>query len=117
MWQYIWAGVAEFCPKEHTCYCDGYGICFGGEEQYTQFFDERQTVRNLQKEMEEILGAENWVESTFDKDEDDKLGTVKKKIQEIEEEIDGLKEPIEKGKDLKSRALELGRELKEGDGF
>jgi hypothetical protein len=118
VWQYIWAGVAEFCPKEHTCYCDGYGICFGSEEQFTQFFDKRQTVRDLQKEMEEILGVEDWVESTFDKDKDDKLRTIKKKIQEIEEEMDGLKkEAIERGKDLKSRALESGREFKEGDGF
>lgn len=81
----------EFCSKEHTCYCDGYGICFGGEEQFTQFFDKRQTVRDLRKEMEEILGVEDWVESTFEKDKDDKLGTIKKKIQEIEEEMDGLK--------------------------
>ena len=85
MWQYIWAGVAEFCPKEHTCYCDEYGICFGGEEQYTQFFDKRQTVRDLQKEMEEILGVGDWAESTFDGDRDDKLRTIKKKIREIEE--------------------------------
>jgi len=67
--------------------------------------------------MEEILGAEDWVEGTFDKDEDDKLRTIKKKIQEIEE-VDGLKkEAIERGKDPKSRALESGREFKEGDGF
>ena len=115
MWQYIWTSVAEFCPKEHTYYCDGYGICFGGEEQYTQFFDKRQTVRDSQKEMEEILGAEDWVEGTFGKD--NKLRTIKK-TQEIEEEMDGLKkEAIEKGKDLKTRALESGREFKEGDGF
>jgi len=46
---------------------------------------------------------------------DDKLGTIKKKIQEIEEEMDGLKEAIERGKDPKRRALESGREFKEGD--
>ena len=58
------------------------------------------------------------MESTFDKDEDDKLRTIKKKIQEIEEEMDGSKkEAIERGKDPKSRALESGREFKEGDGF
>ena len=75
-------------------------------------------VRDLQKEVEEILGAEDWVEGTLDKDKDDKLRTIKKKIQEIEEEMDGLrKEAIERGKDPKSRALESGREFKEGDGF
>jgi len=46
---------------------------------------------------------------------DDKLGTIKKKIQEIEEEMDVLKEAIERGKDPKRRALESGREFKEGD--
>lgn len=29
VWQYVFAGVYEFCPKEHVCYCDGYGVCFG----------------------------------------------------------------------------------------
>ena len=53
--------------------------------------------------MEEIPGVEDWMESTFDKDKDDKLRTIKKKIQEIEEEMDGLKEAIERGKDPKSR--------------
>jgi hypothetical protein len=23
-------GLPEFCPLQHECYCDGYGICFGG---------------------------------------------------------------------------------------
>lgn len=35
--------------------------------------------------MEEILGVEDWAESTFDEDKDDKLRTIKKKIREIEE--------------------------------
>jgi hypothetical protein len=45
---------------------------------------------------------------------DAKLRTIKKKIQEIEEEMDGLKEAIERGKDPKSRALESGGGLRKG---
>ena len=38
LWHYIFAGSAGAnatesidCPAEHVCYCDGYGVCFGGE--------------------------------------------------------------------------------------
>jgi hypothetical protein len=29
-WQYIFTGQGEFCPPQHECYCDSFGICFGG---------------------------------------------------------------------------------------
>ena len=32
-WQYIFTGESEFCPSQDECYCDGYGICFGGDNQ------------------------------------------------------------------------------------
>ncbi|KAK0635536.1 hypothetical protein B0T17DRAFT_612388 [Bombardia bombarda] len=37
---YIWTGKAVNCPEEHNCYCEGYGICFGGREQYGEVMGE-----------------------------------------------------------------------------
>ena len=32
-WQYIFTGQSEWCPPQHQCYCDGYGICLGGTDE------------------------------------------------------------------------------------
>ncbi|PYH72304.1 uncharacterized protein BO88DRAFT_423131 [Aspergillus vadensis CBS 113365] len=41
IWEYLWhvvfTGENVYCIKEHICYCDGFGICFGGEEEYDAF--------------------------------------------------------------------------------
>ena len=29
-WQFLFTGQGAVCPAEHRCYCDLYGICFGG---------------------------------------------------------------------------------------
>ena len=31
-WQYIFAGVWEYCPSMSGCYCGGYGVCFGDDD-------------------------------------------------------------------------------------
>ena len=41
VWEYIWqfffTGINVVCPKEHVCYCDGFGVCFGGKEVYDAY--------------------------------------------------------------------------------
>ncbi|KAM7188314.1 Protein of unknown function (DUF3431) domain containing protein, partial [Naviculisporaceae sp. PSN 640] len=32
IWQVMWTGYEILCPVEWVCYCEGYGICFGDEE-------------------------------------------------------------------------------------
>lgn len=27
------------CPKEHVCYCDAFGICFGSEQAYDAWWE------------------------------------------------------------------------------
>ncbi|KAL2870014.1 DUF3431 domain-containing protein [Aspergillus lucknowensis] len=51
IWEYLWhvvfTGQNVVCPKEHVCFCDGYGICFGSEEEYFAY-------RNLDSERESL---------------------------------------------------------------
>ncbi|KAL9107575.1 MAG: hypothetical protein Q9227_007575 [Pyrenula ochraceoflavens] len=38
-WQYIFTGASEYCPSQDDCYCDGYGICFGGDYKLQEWLD------------------------------------------------------------------------------
>jgi Protein of unknown function (DUF3431) len=105
VWQYIFAGVEEFCPLESICYCDGYGICFEGEAEYQQWFELRKKSRALQKELNNHTGEINEAE-------------VMGEIAHISLDLQNKKNAaFERGKDAKFRALIAGRPWKEGDGF
>ena len=32
-WQYIFTARFEYCPSMNACYCEGYGVCFGEDEE------------------------------------------------------------------------------------
>lgn len=129
IWQFIFTGSNKFCPKEHVCFCDQYGFCFGGEEAYDNY-------KALQSELDENQqNLHEWMKNT----EAIKKATAegdKKKLEEIEvpepgkdteyrREIDrlwpvvgGLRHDAElRGRDPRNRAMESGREWTEGDGF
>jgi hypothetical protein len=42
IWEYIWQFVFTrhnvVCPKEHIYYYDGFGVCFGSEEAYEEYW-------------------------------------------------------------------------------
>lgn len=105
VWQYIFAGVEEFCPLESICYCDGYGICFEGEAEYQQWFELRQKSRALQKELDDHDSEINEAE-------------VMGEIAHISLDLQNRKnEAFERGKDPRIRALIAARPWEEGDGF
>jgi hypothetical protein len=35
-------------PKEHVCYCDGFGVCFGGEEEYNGYYAKKKEKQDLE---------------------------------------------------------------------
>lgn len=41
VWEYLWhflfTGSSSYCPTEHRCYCETYGICFAGEGPFEDF--------------------------------------------------------------------------------
>jgi hypothetical protein len=107
VWQYIFAGVHEFCPEEHLCYCDGYGVCFGGKAQFDAWFALREKKKDLSTERDE-LGD----------DEEPKKHYMLAQLVVWQAELDkSMAEALERGKDPRNRAAEAGRDWKEGDGF
>ena len=109
-WQYIFTGQSEFCPPQHECYCDGYGICFGGEAELQHWLNILRSRELLEEEME-LLSFSNRGESV-------EAAEKKERVTELNKQLDRLKaEALERGKDPKSRAVECGRLWKEGDGF
>ena len=42
------------CPREHICYCDGFGLCCGGEEEYEQYWVKKREREKLEKENERM---------------------------------------------------------------
>jgi hypothetical protein len=62
-WQYLWGQRYEYCPSQSVCYCDGYGICFGGEEHYTAYDTLKHIAENMDttlkmRALDEVPGSE-----------------------------------------------------------
>ncbi|CAI7648639.1 unnamed protein product [Penicillium glandicola] len=120
LWQFIFTGEAVLCVDENVCLCDGYGFCFGGNEEWNAYRETQTKKDELQQELD------NWMWFTgfgFDDNEsDDVTGeqgeVLTQQLQEKQQElIETLYAAMERGKNPKYRALEAGRPWKEGDGF
>ncbi|KAJ9658039.1 hypothetical protein H2201_007934 [Coniosporium apollinis] len=129
MWQYIFTGQNVVCPAMHQCYCDGFGVCFGGEPEFNDWFELRYRMRRHEDELREWHEKEKAI---LDAKADGKLDEAAKlEVPEsgrdrwLQEQIDHLRLDLEerkqkafkKGEDPRLRAEECGREWKEGDGF
>ena len=107
-WQYLFTGETEFCPSMHKCYCDGFGICFGGEKQLDYWLQ-------LLKKRENLDDVVDGLEKKGEKDLKKKAEKLKP---EMDRELDRLKnEAYERGERPEERAKECGRAWKEGDSF
>lgn len=111
-WQYIFTGQSEFCPSQHRCYCDGYGVCFGGTTDenllaWLKLLRERELLDDELNELrkDEALNKDRVVEA-----EAEKL-RVNTRLEELKNEA------YKRGEDPGERALECGREWRVGDGF
>ena len=120
IWQYVFTGRGVFCPPEHACYCDGYGVCFGGETAYKEFFEMRKTKQKYSSELDSLLknqslgqeegmtsdtAANNNMEGTGLEREHflrDRIEALNKEL--TERRLDAL----EKGSNAANRALEAG---------
>ncbi|KAK8156559.1 hypothetical protein BKA80DRAFT_345684 [Phyllosticta citrichinensis] len=110
IYQYIWAGVPQFCPEEHACYCENYGLCFGGEKEYSYFFQKKAVVASLADLARQQM-LEEGGNATYPIDYDAHLRTA---TQEVKDELDMA---FLRGMSPYFRALEVGRQWVEGDGF
>jgi hypothetical protein len=133
VWEYVWhfvfTGQHIVCPKEHICYCDAFGICFGGEEQYNAWWVKMWEKRRYEDQLkdwhfraDEIAKAEEagkidegktLIIPEFGLDKE-----LEGKIAALDTVLNAEKmKAIQLGDDPRNRAKEAGREWKEGDGF
>jgi hypothetical protein len=111
-WQYIFTGQSEFCPSQHECYCDGYGICFGGrtDAALQHWLDLLKQRENADERLQAI-----WRNSP---DDLHSITATIDKRDALNAELERLKqEAYKRGEDPRNRALECGRPWKEGDGL
>ncbi len=110
-WQYIFAGVAEFCPAIHACYCDGYGICFGGAQQLQDWLDVLKRREASDAEIGVLMDAGQQAES-------ESVKFLREQSERLNKELGDLKEEaFRRGDNPRNRALEASRLWNEGDGF
>ena len=62
IWQYIFTGERAHCPAEHSCYCDAFGLCFGGEAQYKDFVLLHDAKKEFETELKEWQDKERIFE-------------------------------------------------------
>lgn len=122
IWQFVFTGHSVFCPIEHVCYCDGFGVCFGGREKYEAWhairrardrFSHEVSLWEAQKTKADRNGA-----GVSGMEEEWSWPDVGRK-EEMEREIDRLQllmsaqvaEAIERGNDPRNREIETGRSL------
>ncbi|KAL2862080.1 hypothetical protein BJX68DRAFT_17506 [Aspergillus pseudodeflectus] len=124
IWEYLWhvvfTGQNVVCPKEHVCFCDGYGICFGGEDEYNAFRNLDSERENLEDELKRWRSRASVIEAARQR------GTLGEKSHltipepgrdnELEDQIarklqlkeDLLVNATMRGQDPAARALEVG---------
>ncbi|KAI9719342.1 MAG: hypothetical protein M1828_006243 [Chrysothrix sp. TS-e1954] len=129
LWQYVFTGSAFFCPKEHVCYCDGYGICFGGHDQFKEWYELKKVRDDTNTEWLAWEEKGRNIEAALDegrtddaeklpKPEEGKNVEYEGKIRGFQERMDSLLEEAKKrGKNAEARAKEAGRNWRIGDGF
>lgn len=132
VWQYIFTAAPIHCPSMSACYCDGYGLCFGSPESFDRWFELRYRYNELARELKawesqadriEMLRLESVdgqvrEEADIEVPEPGRGAYLRHQTAELKKEMDHLRaEARVRGRDPRQRALESGREWKEGDGF
>jgi predicted Fe-S protein YdhL (DUF1289 family) len=112
IWHYIFTGHEVYCPAMNTCYCDGYGYCFGGAKKFEEYFakmDDRNARNELLKEFtdKEDKAKEEGKTVTWTEKERNRMEELNKEILKMDQEMEKLRnEAKERGKDLKARLEE-----------
>jgi hypothetical protein len=112
IWHYIFTGHEVYCPAMNTCYCDGYGFCFGGRQKYQEYFDKMDARNKVNEELKEFVEPEEKAKKegrVFEWTEEQKKRVVelRERIAKMDKELDGLREEaMKRGEDPELRKLE-----------
>ncbi|KAF2679397.1 hypothetical protein K458DRAFT_422220 [Lentithecium fluviatile CBS 122367] len=100
-WQYLFTRNAEVCPSTNACYCDGYGICFGGAVNLEEFL---KTLKKKEGVEDELDAAQKEGKG------EGVLQEIRARKNMLDKELSELKEAAYKrGEDEANRAIERER--------
>lgn len=128
VWQFVFTGKNVVCPKEHICYCDGFGVCFGGDEQYKRYYERHDERVRLEDELR-IWNEQNskWLSTPenerdlLDNPEPPEVGKnieLQGRISALTAWCDHKRQAAKEHGDVAmNRAKEAGRKWVDGDGF
>lgn len=127
VWQYMFSGEYANCPLEHVCYCDGFGICFGGQIQYQAFVELKMEIEKLEMKLNDLnnRGANkekklisHWYGTRITSFSHLQPAYLSDQVQAMKRELQSRKmDAFERGEHPWNRAEECGRPWKQGDGF
>ncbi|KAF8863769.1 hypothetical protein BDZ45DRAFT_644052 [Acephala macrosclerotiorum] len=120
VWQFVFTGQNIVCPMEHVCLCDGFGVCFGGEEEFNHYAQKNQERVTLQEELDQWnKDHRDWMKNKdLEPPEIGKDLELKGRIDALQAWCDAEKQKAkERGDVAMHRAKEAGRPWKDGDGF
>ncbi|KAL8921310.1 MAG: hypothetical protein Q9208_005783 [Pyrenodesmia sp. 3 TL-2023] len=128
-WQYLFTKDSARCVAEHVCYCDGFGVCFGGEVPYRHYWERLDQKTKYAEELGHIredpaasqmtgLQGNNDTISGSTVRNMDRRKYLRTQIKILEAELDArMREAQRRGTDPRLRAEECGRLWRDGDGF
>ncbi|KAF2110436.1 hypothetical protein BDV96DRAFT_584003 [Lophiotrema nucula] len=129
VWQFVFTGENVVCPSEHVCFCDQYGACFGGQDEFHKFIERKNELSDRERDLREWEDKGKAIQEAkeegrlneaeqLEKPEPGKDKEFKKEIERLRPIVDTLKsEAFKRGDDPKNRAKEAGREWHDGDDF
>jgi len=129
IWQFVFTGKNVFCPAQHACYCDGFGVCFGGEVEFNDWFETRYKKRQLESELRDWEEKAKAIQDAKDEGRLDDAAQLKvpemgqdvflqSQIEALNDDLNARKMvALERGTNPRNRAEESGRVWNEGDGF
>lgn len=126
LWQYMFSGEYANCPLEHACYCDGFGICFGGETQYQGFVELKMEMEKMEMKLDDLKTGANSEKqlirhrygTRITSFNDFQPAYLSDQVQAMKKELKSRKmDALERGEYARNRAEECGRPWKQGDGF
>ena len=122
----MFSGEYANCPLEHVCYCDGFGICYGGESQYQDFVKLRMEIEKMELELDDLNTVAKREKQLIRHMHRTKItwfsdlqpAYLSDQVQAMKKELQSRKmDALERGEYAKNRAEECGRPWRPGDGF
>lgn len=63
LWQFVFTGQNIYCPLEHDCYCQAFGLCFESGAEYEEFEQLRRAKQDHELELRSLRESQSITEA------------------------------------------------------